>query len=115
VCPPAPQGLYIKDKNGQDFDGFCWPGQSSYLDFTNPRVRQWWAERFALDKYKGSTMTLYTWNDMNEPSVFNGPEVSMSKVRGEVMATDGARKRGALTCVTPLHSSFLRDGLFWLD
>lgn len=22
---------------------------------------------------------LYTWNDMNEPSVFNGPEVSMHK------------------------------------
>ena len=22
---------------------------------------------------------LYTWNDMNEPSVFNGPEVTMHK------------------------------------
>ncbi len=31
--------------------------------------------------YEGSTSTLYTWNDMNEPSVFNGPEVSMDKVR----------------------------------
>ena len=75
------QGLYIKDKNGQDFDGFCWPGSSSYLDFTSGKVRQWWAEQFALDKYTGSTMELYTWNDMNEPSVFNGPEVSMQKVR----------------------------------
>ena len=28
---------------------------------------------------QGSTMDLFTWNDMNEPSVFNGPEVSMSK------------------------------------
>lgn len=74
------KGLYIKDKNGNDFDGFCWPGQSSYLDFTDGKVRQWWAERFALDKYEGSTMHLYTWNDMNEPSVFNGPEVSMQKV-----------------------------------
>ena len=34
---------------------------------------------FAYDKYVGSTETLYTWNDMNEPSVFNGPEVSMDK------------------------------------
>jgi mannosyl-oligosaccharide alpha-1,3-glucosidase len=32
-----------------------------------------------LDKYKGSTLSLFTWNDMNEPSVFNGPEVSMPK------------------------------------
>lgn len=59
----------------QDFDGWCWPGQSSYLDFTDSSVRDWWASRFALDVYKGSTLDLYTWNDMNEPSVFNGPEV----------------------------------------
>ena len=29
-----------------------------------------------LNKYKGSTKDLYVWNDMNEFSVFNGPEVS---------------------------------------
>ena len=73
------KGLYIKDKTGKDFDGWCWPGSSSYLDFTNPRVREWWAEQFSLNKYEGSTLDLFTWNDMNEPSVFNGPEVSMSK------------------------------------
>lgn len=58
-------GLYIKNKDGNDFDGWCWPGQSSYLDFTNPMVRKWWAEKFALDKYVGSTLDLFTWNDMN--------------------------------------------------
>ena len=73
------KGYYIKNKDGQDFDGWCWPGSSSYLDFTSPLVRDWWGERFALDKYIGSTEDLYIWNDMNEPSVFNGPEVSMSK------------------------------------
>ena len=73
------KGLYVKDKNGEDFDGFCWPGQSSYLDFTSRKVRDWWATRFALNQYKGSTLDLFTWNDMNEPSVFNGPEVSMQK------------------------------------
>ena len=73
------KGLYVLDKKNEDFDGWCWPGQSSYLDFTNPKVRQWWAEQFALDKYVGSTMDCFTWNDMNEPSVFNGPEVSMPK------------------------------------
>lgn len=74
------KGLYIKNKDGGDFNGWCWPGDSSYLDFTNPDVRSWWADQFALDKYSGSTHNLYTWNDMNEPSVFNGPEVSMTKV-----------------------------------
>lgn len=28
---------------------------------------------------QGSTPNLFTWNDMNEPSVFNGPEVTMHK------------------------------------
>jgi len=73
------RGLYIKNKDGGDFDGWCWPGQSSYLDFTAAHVRAWWGSQFALDKYVGSTMDLFTWNDMNEPSVFNGPEVSMPK------------------------------------
>jgi len=71
--------MYIRDKDGKDFDGWCWPGSSSYPDFTNARVREWWAHQFHYSSYKGSTETLYTWNDMNEPSVFNGPEVSMQK------------------------------------
>jgi mannosyl-oligosaccharide alpha-1,3-glucosidase len=74
------KGLYIKDKDGvNDYDGWCWPGSSSYLDFTADHVRSWWADQFAYNKYEGSTPTLFTWNDMNEPSVFNGPEVSMQK------------------------------------
>jgi alpha 1,3-glucosidase len=28
------RGYYIKDRNGNDLDGWCWPGSSSYLDFT---------------------------------------------------------------------------------
>jgi len=73
------KGLFINTKDGSELDGWCWPGASAYLDFTSAEVREWWAGRFAYDKYEGSTPTLYTWNDMNEPSVFNGPEVSMNK------------------------------------
>ena len=32
------KGLYVKNKDGGDFDGWCWPGQSSYLDFTSAKV-----------------------------------------------------------------------------
>ncbi len=46
---------------------------------TSPAVRDWWALQFTPDKYKGSTQHLYIWNDMNEPSVFNGPEITMQK------------------------------------
>ena len=75
----ADKGLYVRSKSGGEYDGWCWPGSSGYLDFTSPAVRAWWADQFAFDKYIGSTPSLYTWNDMNEPSVFNGPEVSMHK------------------------------------
>lgn len=71
---------YIKTKDGTaEFDGWCWPGSSSYLDMTNPNARKHYMETFRLDRYKGSTLDTFTWNDMNEPSVFNGPEVTMQK------------------------------------
>lgn len=59
--------------------GWCWPGSSSYLDFLNPEVGAYLSSRYRLDKYEGSTEDLFIWNDMNEPSVFNGPEVTMPK------------------------------------
>jgi alpha 1,3-glucosidase len=83
-------GHLVQTKDGSEFDGWCWPGSSVYLDFTNANARSWWADQFALEKYEGSTLDLYTWNDMNEPSVFNGPEVSMQK---DMLAVDGQEHR----------------------
>jgi alpha-glucosidase (family GH31 glycosyl hydrolase) len=40
-------------------------------------VREYWAKQFTV--YPGATEHLFTWNDMNEPSVFNGPEISMPR------------------------------------
>lgn len=54
-------------------------GSSSWLDYLNPAVREFWASRFQLSEYPGSTLDLYTWNDMNEPAVFNVPENGMHK------------------------------------
>ncbi|XP_010270270.1 PREDICTED: probable glucan 1,3-alpha-glucosidase [Nelumbo nucifera] len=73
------KGYYVKDATGNDFDGWCWPGSSSYPDTLNPEIRSWWAEKFSFQNYVGSTPSLYIWNDMNEPSVFNGPEVTMPR------------------------------------
>uniref|UniRef100_A0A3Q3EKV2 Glucosidase II alpha subunit b n=1 Tax=Labrus bergylta TaxID=56723 RepID=A0A3Q3EKV2_9LABR len=79
------RGFYIKNKDGGDYEGWCWPGSAGYPDFTRADMRDWWASQFAYDQYEGSMENLYTWNDMNEPSVFNGPEVTMHKdaVHGE--------------------------------
>uniref|UniRef100_A0A8C5SKE3 Glucosidase alpha, neutral C n=1 Tax=Laticauda laticaudata TaxID=8630 RepID=A0A8C5SKE3_LATLA len=73
------KGFFVKDRNGEDFKGICWPGLSSYLDFTNPEVRQWYADQFDFKIYKSSSEIVFIWNDMNEPSVFKGIELSMSK------------------------------------
>uniref|UniRef100_A0A665XF44 Neutral alpha-glucosidase AB n=1 Tax=Echeneis naucrates TaxID=173247 RepID=A0A665XF44_ECHNA len=73
------RGFYIKNKDGGDYEGWCWPGSAGYPDFTRIDMRDWWASMFAYDQYEGSMENLYTWNDMNEPSVFNGPEVTMHK------------------------------------
>ncbi|XP_023208375.1 neutral alpha-glucosidase C [Xiphophorus maculatus] len=72
-------GHFVKDREGQIFRGTCWPGESSYLDFSCPETRAWYSRCHSFDKYKGSTASLFVWNDMNEPSVFNGPEQTMPK------------------------------------
>lgn len=71
--------LFVKDKSGKAIDGWCWPGSSSWPDFSARQVQEWWATKFALDKYVGTTLDTYTWNDMNEPSMFTGPEVTFHK------------------------------------
>ncbi|XP_066574973.1 neutral alpha-glucosidase AB isoform X2 [Amia ocellicauda] len=73
------KNFYVKTKDGNDYEGWCWPGSAGYPDFTKPEMRAWWASMFSYDQYEGSMANLYTWNDMNEPSVFNGPEVTMHK------------------------------------
>ncbi|KAM9842046.1 neutral alpha-glucosidase C isoform 2-T2 [Aulostomus maculatus] len=78
-CEARDGGHFVKDREGQIYRGSCWPGESSYLDFSSPATRAWYSRCFALDKYKGSTPALFVWNDMNEPSVFDGPEQTMPK------------------------------------
>ncbi|XP_067170946.1 neutral alpha-glucosidase AB isoform X2 [Apteryx mantelli] len=73
------RGFYVKTKDGSDYEGWCWPGSAGYPDFTDPAMRAWWAGMFAYEQYEGSAENLFTWNDMNEPSVFSGPEVTMQK------------------------------------
>ncbi|KAK3093332.1 hypothetical protein FSP39_014183 [Pinctada imbricata] len=71
--------MTVKTKEGGEYEGWCWPGSSSWPDFTNPEVRKWWSSKFHYDEYSGSTKNLHIWNDMNEPSVFNGPEITFHK------------------------------------
>jgi len=46
------QGYYVKDCEGKDFIGDCWPkNESSWIDFFNPNARKFWADLYSFDKY----------------------------------------------------------------
>ena len=65
---------WVKDSIGQPFVGKVWPGDCVFPDFTRPEVRTWWG---GLYKSFMATGIDGIWTDMNEPSVFNGPDGSM--------------------------------------
>ncbi|WWC69177.1 uncharacterized protein I206_103113 [Kwoniella pini CBS 10737] len=71
--------VQVKKSDGSNYDGWCWPGSSIYVDFFNPNSWAWWTKMFDLKTWKESTNALFIWNDMNEPSVFDGPEISMPR------------------------------------
>ncbi|KAF2743555.1 glycoside hydrolase family 31 protein [Sporormia fimetaria CBS 119925] len=71
--------LAVKNKEGGQYDGWCWPGSSMWVDCFNPAAITWWKELFKYDSFKGTAPNTFIWNDMNEPSVFNGPETTMPK------------------------------------
>lgn len=73
------QDVLVKKADGSQFDGWCWTGTSVWVDFFNPKSWDWWTRMFSFDVWTDSTKSLFIWNDMNEPSVFDGPEITMPK------------------------------------
>jgi alpha-glucosidase len=65
---------FVKNPDGSEFVGIVWPGQAVFPDFTRAQTREWWGglyRQFVSDGVAGF------WNDMNEPSVFDGPDKTM--------------------------------------
>lgn len=60
-------GYFVKRRDGSTFEGNVWAGKSSFLDFTNPKVRDWFGGLYRQNLDDGISGF---WNDMNEPSVF---------------------------------------------
>lgn len=65
---------YVRNASGQVHEGRVWPGTCHFPDYTRPDVRRWWA---SLYKDFMATGIDGIWNDMNEPSIFGGPDGSM--------------------------------------
>lgn len=69
-------GILVKPKSGEgEYEGWCWPGSSSWVDFFNPASWDWWIKKFRTEEIPGewtwtkSTDSIYIWNDMNEVGV----------------------------------------------
>ena len=65
---------FVKKSDGSEFVGIVWPGPAVFPDFTRAQTREWWGglyQGFVKDGVAGF------WNDMNEPSVFDGPAKTM--------------------------------------
>lgn len=75
---------------GDPFEGWCWPGTSVYPDFLDARVREIFGMFYLPNTWQGSSDNLMVWNDMNEPSVFNKPEITCPR---NVLHLDGREHR----------------------
>jgi alpha-glucosidase len=65
---------FIRNPGGSLYVGEVWPGDAVFPDFTLSRVRDWWG---GLYRDFASMGAAGYWNDMNEPSVFDGPGGTM--------------------------------------
>jgi alpha-glucosidase len=65
---------FVHRPDGSLFVGKVWPGPSVFPDFTDRHVRDWWGRQHAALVDDG---VAGIWNDMNEPSVFESPNLTM--------------------------------------
>ena len=82
--------IFVEQRNDIMLKGYCWPGDSAWVDFFNENARDFWASQYNTNNFIGTDDSFHIWLDMNEPSVFNGPENTMPKDAYH-MLTDGSK------------------------
>lgn len=82
--------IFVEQRNDIMLKGYCWPGDSAWIDFFNENARDFWASQYNTNNFIGTDDSFHIWLDMNEPSVFNGPENTMPKDAYH-MLTDGSK------------------------
>jgi alpha-glucosidase len=68
------QDNFVKNPDGSVYVGKVWPGDSVFPDFTLACARRWWGTLY--NDFVSMGVAGF-WNDMNEPSVFDGPGKTM--------------------------------------
>jgi alpha-glucosidase len=68
-------GHFVSGPDGAPAVGKVWPGACHFPDFTSRATREWWAEHVRAFVARSGLDGL--WNDMNEPSVMDGPEKTL--------------------------------------
>ena len=66
--------VIVKPSSGEgEYEGWCWSGSSSWVDFFHPKSWDWWKGLFKTTpradgkfSWVDSTENVYIWNDMNE-------------------------------------------------
>jgi alpha-glucosidase len=65
---------FVHNPDGSVYVGKVWPGPSVFPDFTRAQTRIWWGGQYKEFVELGFAGF---WDDMNEPSVFDGPGKTM--------------------------------------
>lgn len=70
------EDVFVKLSNGMNAQGTVWPGLCVFPDYTLPKTRWWWGRLYTNLLSMGFDGF---WNDMNEPSVFNGKDGTLDR------------------------------------
>lgn len=79
--------LAVKDSLSQEYITECWPKDSVYFDYLNPKTIDYHVKIYTQvpdevddkDSYIWNNRNVLIWNDMNEPACFNNNEGTMPK------------------------------------
>lgn len=117
--------VLVKRADGSNFEGWCWPGSSVWVDFFNPKSWDWWTRMFKMDTWKvgatpavgnadqpdtdlqDSAPNLYIWNDMNEVSL---PTATQSNHSVTILTVVAIGLRWSRDHCTKGHDSSRRMG-----
>jgi alpha-glucosidase len=83
---------FVKNPDGSPYVAPVWPGDSVFPDFTQAAARDWWGGLF---KEQVAWGVAGSWNDMNEPAIFNTPAKTMPLDTRHRIASDDFAPRVA--------------------